>query len=390
MLFSKSLLLSVLASLSFAAPVEKREKTLTLDFDVKRISSKAKNVTVASSPGFRRNLRAASDAGVTISLENEYSLYLTTIEIGTPGQKLQVDVDTGSSDLWVPGQGTSSLYGTYDHTKSTSYKKDRSGFSISYGDGSSARGDWAQETVSIGGASITGLEFGDATSQDVGQGLLGIGLKGNEASAQSSNSFTYDNLPLKLKDQGLIDKAAYSLYLNSEDATSGSILFGGSDSSKYSGSLATLDLVNIDDEGDSTSSAVAFFVELEGIKAGSSSITKTTYPALLDSGTTLIYAPSSIASSIGRKYGTYSYSYGGYVTSCDATGPDFKFSFNGKTITVPFSNLLFQNSEGDSECLVGVLSSGSNYYILGDAFLRSAYVYYDIDNSQVGIAQAKY
>lgn len=384
MKLSATILLSILASLGAAAPVNTTAHVPKMDFDILRVPA-----SKAPTKGSLRGI-SVKDAGVTLTLENEYSLYLTNITIGTPPQQVTVDVDTGSSDLWVPGAGTTSKYGTYDNTHSSTYQKDKSGFQIGYGDGSSASGDWATETVNIGGFDVTSLEFGDATTQNVGQAILGVGFKGNEASSQvGSQPFTYDNLPLKMKEEGIINKAAYSLYLNSAEATSGSILFGAIDHAKYSGELATLDIVNIDDSGSSTAEAVAFFVDLQKISSNGQDITTQTYPALLDSGTTLIYAPQSVADSFGKQYGTYNSQVGGYVTSCETTGSDFSFQFNGATINVPFSDILFSTGSGDS-CLVGVLSSSANYYILGDTFLRSAYVYYDIDDSQIGIAQAVY
>ena len=397
MQLSASVLLSVaasLASFATAAPVVERSTTTPPQLNFNVIRYGASNETQSQFKG-RRAIRAASSAGINLELDNEYSLYLAEIEIGTPGQKIKVDVDTGSSDLWVPGAGTKSNYGTYDNSKSSTYKKDKSGFQIGYGDGSSASGDWAKETVTIGGAKITGLEFGDATTQNVGQSILGVGMKGNEAAAQSyTGAFTYYNLPLQMANQGIISKAAYSLYLNNLEATSGSILFGAVDKSNYSGDLKTLSIVNIDDSGSASSEAVAFFVNLDGIKSGDNTFASTSYPALLDSGTTLIYAPSDVAKAVGTKYGTYSSQVGGYTTSCSTKGEDFTFTFEDKTITVPFSNLLYNlngQAKGTSdECLVGVLDSGSNYYILGDGFLRSAYVVYDITDSQIQIAQANY
>lgn len=396
MQFSNSILFSVLAALcsfSSALPVQKRgQQPPQIDFQVVRFGGKhsTHNISAFTPKG----TRSAAAAGVNLPLDNEYALYLADIEIGTPGQKIQIDVDTGSSDLWVPGAGTQSDYGTYDHSKSSTYKKVQDGFKISYGDGSGASGDWATETVKVGSASVKDLEFGDATTQDAGQGIFGVGFKGNEASAQSSSSFTYDNLPLQLKKQGIISKAAYSLYLNSLEATSGSILFGAIDKSKFDGDLKTLSVQKIDDSGEETSEAVAFFVNLDSISAGNDKLASKTYPALLDSGTTLIYAPSSIAKSIGSKYGTYDSTQGGYTASCSTKGDDFEFTFEDKTIKVPFSNLLYNpngKAKGSSDtCLVGVLDSGSNYYILGDGFLRSAYVYYDVENAEVGIAQAVY
>lgn len=38
----------------------------------------------------------------TLTEAEEGSLYLVNLTIGTPGQKIAVQLDTGSSDLWIP------------------------------------------------------------------------------------------------------------------------------------------------------------------------------------------------------------------------------------------------------------------------------------------------
>lgn len=39
---------------------------------------------------------------VPLSLDNDVDKYMAAITVGTPGQELWVQLDTGSSDLWVP------------------------------------------------------------------------------------------------------------------------------------------------------------------------------------------------------------------------------------------------------------------------------------------------
>lgn len=345
-----------------------------------------------------RQKLANQNKNVSLTLENEYSMYVAEIEIGTPGQKVEVAVDTGSSDLWVPAAGTQSDYGTYNNSKSLTYQKYKDGFHVSYGDGTGAQGDWATETVQFGNIKVENLTFGDATQQTAGSGILGIGLKGNEASkrraySSSSSGFTYDNYPYQLKNQGIIKRVAYSLYLNAQNASSGSVLFGAIDHEKYTGDkLTQLDLVKIDDGGDAvTGDPVAFFINLNNIASSQNSFSNRSSPALLDSGTTLVYAPSDVVTAVGSRYGTYSSALQGYTAPCDTQGEDFQFSFdNGATITVPFKDLLYKTTSTSSTCLVGFVDSGEDYYILGDAFLRSAYVYYDLESYKISIGQVQY
>lgn len=393
MQFSFPVILTIAASLVCAAPVEKRSSSkapVLVNFSVERFDSDTK----APVHGYTKSVSSVVD----ITLENEYALYLTDLEVGTPSQKLRVDIDTGSSDLWVPAANTTSNSGAFNYTQSTSYKQLNSNFRIGYGDGSYAIGDWAKDTVTLGGAVVENFRFGYGVNQTAKQAIMGVGLPGNEASyVMGVENSTYPNFPQALKDSGIIDKVAYSLWLNSVDAQSGSILFGGIDHAKYEGDLKTLPLVNIDDSGAKTDEPVAFFVDLD--KIGDS--TGTTYsnkshPALLDSGTTLIYAPNDIAEAFGKKNGHKVPFVDAYFTSCDKEGEPLEFTFGDKVISIPFKDLLFRiNGKKDShgflgQCMIGMMGSSADYYILGDNFLRSAYVYYDLEDKQIGIAQAKY
>jgi hypothetical protein len=52
--------------------------------------------------------RRASSGTVTEALTNEEQggLYAANVTVGTPGQKLSLQIDTGSSDVWVPLAGS--------------------------------------------------------------------------------------------------------------------------------------------------------------------------------------------------------------------------------------------------------------------------------------------
>ena len=74
------------------------------------------------------------------------------ISIGTPAQDFYIDFDTGSSDLWIPSSScttTCSGFDTYSHSASSTYIANGKTFSITYGDGSYAKGYFSIDTVTV-------------------------------------------------------------------------------------------------------------------------------------------------------------------------------------------------------------------------------------------------
>lgn len=95
--------------------------------------------------------------------------YYGTVQIGTPAQSFTVIFDTGSSNLWVPStscpltQLACQVHTKFNPKKSSTFEKNGTEFSITYGSGG-VSGIWAEDTVAIGGLSATGVTFGQATS----------------------------------------------------------------------------------------------------------------------------------------------------------------------------------------------------------------------------------
>jgi yapsin 1 len=291
-----------------------------------------------------------------------------------------------------------SEYGTFNHEKSTSFQRNDTDFFILYGDRTYALGFWGYDNVNIGGLQVDDFSFAVANQSNSSMGVVGIGLEGlettNTGALVSGNAYTYANLPLKLVQDGLINTPAYSLYLNEWDQASGNVLFGGVDHAKYEGNLQIVPIVNtLASAG--YSDPIKLTITLSSITLNSSSdsnvITEDETTALLDSGTTLTYLPqaqvSAIASSLGA---TYSSTYGYYMMSCPSSNSDIElvYSFQGIDITVPISEVVLAADSIGSTCALAIMASDE--VILGDSFLRSAYVVYDLKNYEIGLAQANF
>ena len=343
-------------------------------------------------------------------------MYFANVTIGTPAQSFRLHLDTGSSDLWtnVPGSTLCeqdadaeqngnvpcSVSGTYVANDSSTYKYIDSDFEIEYGDGSKAIGDYVSDTVRIGDVIFPDQQFGIGYTSSSSEGIMGIGYATLEVQDQDSSmgqpSSTYANIPQSMVNQGYINSNAYSLWLDNIDSSTGSILFGGVDTDKYQGSLHTLNIVQESGE------YLEMLVSLDSIsittRGQNTTVLDSAITVLLDSGTTLTYLPEDTASTIYSTFGAkYSPQEGVAFVSCDLanTTDTLSFKFGSKTITVAMSEIVLEGGTSSTlDCYLGIApessptgSSAGTSYVLGDSFIRNAYIVYDLANNQISLAQ---
>jgi hypothetical protein len=324
-------------------------------------------------------------------------------------------IDTGSSDLWVETASSTLCKhkgnpcgesGTYNANKSSTYKYLSSDFNISYVDGSFATGDYVTDTISIGGASLNNFQFGigyDTTSEE---GVLGIGYTLNEVQVNENGKAAYPNLPVAMTNAGLISSPAFSLWLNDLDSSTGQILFGGINTDKYVGKLATVPI----DTRQGASAPAEFIITLTGVgltddRGTSMSITADGFATavLLDSGSSFTYLPTDIVNELYHQtQATFDESSGSAFVPCSLQQDNatIDFTFSGMTISVGLDEMVvdvsadnggpFNAPDGTPMCFFGVSDAGGGTNVLGDTFLRSAYVVYDLSNNEISLAQTQF
>jgi hypothetical protein len=355
------------------------------------------------------------------------------VTLGSPPQDQVVIIDTGSSDLYLDASSAQDCQqsgenscrgGTFDPGSSSTYKvvAPAPAFNTSFGDGSTASGPYATDTFGIGDVSISNVQFGLATEVDSTTGYA-IGLMGIGYSVIEATTKQYANVPEVLVDAGVINSRLYSVFLNDQRDISGSILFGGIDTSKFTGPLATLNfLPQINSAASSigpgfvnqfVSVVTAVNATIGGkthtITEGGSSDYAAYYgsdkglPVLLDTGS----SAWTVDAEFYRRHFAPVFDFvdsNGACSCAHATSGDFvSLEFGGKVhIKIPASEFIIpiydietkQPTMYDSknQACAFLISpappTGQGFQVMGDAILRSMYLVYDLDNAQVSIAQA--
>ncbi|KAK5135572.1 hypothetical protein LTR08_005052 [Meristemomyces frigidus] len=352
-----------------------------------------------------------------IPLTNAVSmtLYEIDITIGTPAQPITLDIDTGSSDIWMYSNPVyldckTCLGGSFDpDASSTSTMIKQDGFSIVYGDSTGASGDYFSDIFGLGGTAIENVTVAVATNLSfwpvIAPSIMGIGLDVNEA-ITDDGSTPYPGLLSHMVDQGLINTRTYSLWLDDLDAATGTILFGGYDTNRYIGNLTILEI-----QPDPLSGIYwAFLVPWTSLTLTTSSgptlLTSDTFnaPALLDSGTSFTLLPSDVYNELAIYLGAYpNETVQQILVPCDIGEGSLDFGFGGSSapiVSVPFAELAplaFDLKTGDpvfledgtQACSFGI-GEAEGVIALGDSFLRSAYVVYDLDSKLIGLAQSDF
>ncbi|KAI6090650.1 endothiapepsin [Hypoxylon rubiginosum] len=320
------------------------------------------------------------DSGSATATPEQYDIqYLTPVSIGTPPQTLNLDFDSGSSDLWVFSslQPKSSVNGQtqYDPSKSSSAKNvSGASWDISYGDGSSSNGIVFKDVVNVGGVSFDSQAVEAArtvsaqfTSDTNNDGLLGLAFSTINTVTPTKQKTFFDNVAPSL------DTKVWTADLKYHEP--GTYDFGVIDDSKYTGDITYTDVDPSD--GYWTFSTTGYSVG--GAKNSTIKARAAGFSGIADTGTTLALLPTEVVNAYYKEVSgaKLDRSQGGYTIPCDATLPDFKFEVEGTSFTIPGQYINYAPVD-DSTCFGGIQDDADiGFAIWGDVALKAAFVVFD-------------
>lgn len=183
----------------------------------------------------------------------------------------------------------------------------------------------------------------------------------------------------------LIDEPMFSFWLNdaSDESQGGELVFGGTDPRHYKGEIVWSDVRR---KG-------YWEITMQDIKFGGESIELDPIGAAIDTGSSLLVAPTTIADLINRELGAEKNWAGQYVLDCANVPdlPEFCFVFSGKDFCLQGSDYVLQVQD---QCISGFMGMdipepAGPLWIVGDVFLRKFYSVYDLGNHRVGLAKSK-
>ncbi|KAK5659806.1 hypothetical protein OQA88_1018 [Cercophora sp. LCS_1] len=336
---------------------------------------------------------------------HQTTYYTINLKLGNFAQSVPFLIDTFSSETWANPTCSKSADPSFCQSQP---RFTSSGSLVDYGVQGSvtyAEGyvnfEYVGDYVGVGckqrsqirpvAATITSQIFGAA--YDSGSRVFGtLGLAPDLLGWSSPYPFLLDSLA----QQSLINSRAFSLDLRGYDSAQGSVVFGGIDTGKFEGELVKIPIIPAAQSPDGWTRFWVYLAGLSVTQADGTVVNVYTVPAggkgqpvAIDSSRQLSAFPTQIFNKLVAAFPSAQYvpSADLYLVDCldVGEGGSIDFVFATKTIKVPYYEFVWRYPNTNL-CVLGAVED--SFAVLGDSFLRSAYVVFDWDNRNLHFAQA--
>ncbi|KAK4097616.1 acid protease [Parathielavia hyrcaniae] len=377
--------------------------------------------------------------------------YVVDVSVGTPAQSLSLLISPSTGASWVPDANTRYCspewyrekyysgysdyelerydipdgpgechWGSFNKSLSSTYLPAHSRyreFNAGSVDNTFVSGYNMTDKLAVGNIELHDYPIGLVTSTWRWIGVLGLG-NNRSAGYYSNYGGEFPSVLDRMVSGAKIASPAYSIWLDNPEGSSGTLLFGAVDSSRYTGDLVRLDSSN------GYSSVYTFSASVSAINgtthAGDAlpAIRSNDFPfdATFGPGEVFSYLPDILVEQLADFVGaTYNRTMDIYTLPCDAAetnNTNLVFELGGgggPALNVETSDLVLPptvqpimrstSSNGGkwllnetNVCFFGIQKhfSTSSYFNLGSSLLRRSYLVYDLANQEIALAPVKF
>lgn len=310
---------------------------------------------------------------------SDYS-YFSAVQFGSKAQTMYMLIDTGSANTWVFSSScqsaTCSIHNTFGPEDSTTLQTTTETWALAYGTGE-VEGIVGSDTVAFANYSVN-MGFGLATnaSNDFNNypmdGILGLGRRASDQLGTPTIMEVLDN-------QGHLTQNILGVHLNraSDNTKDGEIVFGGVDTTKFSGSIAFTETANNN----------SWEIPVDDMLVNGTPCKFTNRTAIIDTGTTFVLMPPPDAQTLHALIPGSQANGETYTIPCN-TNANVQVKINGKLYSISPKDYVGKPvSQGSSTCsstIIGHQAFGTTEWILGDVFLKNVYAVFDFDGQRIG------
>ena len=360
-------------------------------------------------------------------------VFLAPLTVG--GQDFEVIIDTGSSDPWLISPNYTCIevlsgdvqdpalcyFGPpYRNTSSTTYARiPNENFNITYADMERLNGDMGFERFTMGGITVPRQKFatvdyaawyGDGYSSGLvgfAYGTLTSAYAGEDPTQdQRGGTRMYNPLFTNMYNLSLI-APVFSLAIDREPGSGGVLALGGIPNIPHSRGWISATIESVGVFIGTTTPAYEFYsIDIDGFAYAANRRTQFNVygnnnprkrpivaagSAIVDSGTSLVYAPDAVAAGVAAAFrppGAYDDDIGAYVVSCNARPPLFGVSISKKIFFVNAADMIIQRSQTD--CISGIQPDHGGLTILGDVWMKNVLAVFDVGASRMRFAAREY
>jgi hypothetical protein len=309
--------------------------------------------------------------------------------------------DTGSSEILIPVtacNGCDPKALRFNSKKSTTFSGTERPWRVKFGTGigvgvgkkatPSVSGTRAFDVVSVGGVSSPKQAINLITRQSPNffEGLEVDGIVGMASAGPG--------LMNQLIQSKTIDRALFSMAMTPKAVGKAQLTIGGIDQSRIKGAINYIPV---------NSASGAWAIKFQSVLVNGKNVGIRSQTTIADSGTSNIIAPRQDAEAIYAKIhekikmvdpNNESDAYGAYAIPCSLVKglkADITFTMQGKSYTIPTSELVVGKYPGRPDLCQTLINTGStSFWIFGGSLMKYYYTVWDIGGRRMGWAETQH